>query len=195
MLSCKKEKNLQGSNQLKQHSEPTTPSYSLHQQTRSSQSNVPGPGNHNLRPQRTAPRLRILIAVTLVGMPNTRHRAETLPVFPRFLSVRGEVLQSHLLVFLVSTAGATLVATTRSLGVGPVLTGECRAHAREVAGAEEAAGREDFAEQRSEDRAAGGSDGEAGLAAGPDGDVGGGVEEVVYVAEGVDVGDADDCCN
>lgn len=128
-------------------------------------------------------------------MPNTSHGAETLAVFARFLAVRGEVLQSHLFVFLVSAAGATLVATTRGLGLGPVLIGEGGTHAREVAGAEEAAGGEDFAEQRTEDRAAGGGDGEAGLAARPDCDVGGGVEEVVYVAKGVDVGDADDCCD
>jgi hypothetical protein len=52
---------------------------------------------------------------------------------------------------------------------------------------------EDFAEEWTENCAAGGCDCEAGFAARPDCDVGCGVEEVLLVAEGVDVGDSDDC--
>lgn len=50
-----------------------------------------------------------------------------------------------------------------------------------------------FAEEGTKDRAAGDCNSQARLATGPDGDVGRGVEEVVFVAEGMKVWDADDC--
>jgi hypothetical protein len=126
-----------------------------------------------------------VVVVAVLGMPRRRQRAEL------FTARVLEALQLHLVFF--AAAGAALIGSASAAAVRA--TGRALQAVGGVVGGFEAQDGHDLAEERAESRAAGGGDSESGFGAGPEGDVGGGVEEVGFVGESVNVGDAGDGCD
>lgn len=122
-------------------------------------------------------------------MPHARICPETLAVVSRLHPVRFQALQHYFLVRPLGTRAA-LIPGPRVFSA-TLVGGCCSVHARNVTGGQEAGRNEGFAEEWAEDRAAGCCNSQASFTAGPDGDIGGGVEEVDFTGEGVTVWDTD----
>jgi hypothetical protein len=136
---------------------------------------------HRLRV--VASHLHILI-LAIVGMPRRSQRA-------KFLSTGVlEALQLQLIIFaaaratLVRTPGAPLVPST--LGKATLAEAAARLAVRCC----EAERRHDLAKERTKGSAGSGRDTKCGLRAGPEGDIGGRVEEVFFVRKCVYIRDA-----
>ena len=117
-------------------------------------------------------------------------------IHPSSSSLLAELLQRHLVALTIihTRELATIPSSWRSALLNCAAESAVKVAVASVQTprANVCAGGLAFAEKRTLDSTARGRDGEACLAARPDCDVGRGVEKVLVVAEGVDVGNADD---
>jgi hypothetical protein len=148
------------------------------------------PRDNDSRIRRTSARVKL--SIVLVWMPCFRGDSHIALVWSP--SVLGQRSQRYLIARAIPCAWtpAAVPGNVRSLLDSAAVRVRVVVPPGHSSRANKSARGEDFAEERTKNRAAGCCDCKACLAARPDGDIGGGVEEVRLVAECMDIRNSND---